>query len=55
MRQFVSKKIVELLGETEEDLVQFVVEAVANKSPPEELVQELEGVSSCFRIIFFFY
>ncbi|KAG1380752.1 hypothetical protein G6F60_004353 [Rhizopus arrhizus] len=43
LRPFVSKKIFELLGMEEEDLVNFVLKFIREKKGPDELVSELEG------------
>lgn len=43
LRPFVSKKIFELLGMEEEDLVNFVLKFIREKKGPNELVSELEG------------
>ncbi|KAL9552128.1 hypothetical protein MBANPS3_003935 [Mucor bainieri] len=40
---FVSKKIVDLLGMEEDDLVKFVLQFIREKKGPDELVSELEG------------
>ncbi|CEG67300.1 hypothetical protein RMATCC62417_03750 [Rhizopus microsporus] len=43
LRPFVSKKIYEILGMEEEDLVNFVLKFIREKKGPDELVSELEG------------
>lgn len=45
LHPFVSKKIVELLGMEEDDLVNFVLDFIKKRKGPDELVTELEGVS----------
>lgn len=45
LHPFVSKKIVELLGMEEDDLVNFVLDFIRKRKGPDELVSELEGVS----------
>lgn len=45
LHPFVSKKIVDLLGMEEEDLVTFVLDFIRKRKGPDELVTELEGVS----------
>lgn len=47
LHPFVCKKIVELLGMEEDDLVNFVLEFIKKRKGPDELVTELEGVSCC--------
>ncbi|KAL0090008.1 hypothetical protein J3Q64DRAFT_1393622 [Phycomyces blakesleeanus] len=42
LQPFVSKKIVEIVGVQEDDLVDFILEFIRNKKPPTELVSELE-------------
>ncbi|ORY93634.1 hypothetical protein BCR43DRAFT_478816 [Syncephalastrum racemosum] len=42
LRPFVTKKIVELVGEEEQELISFILDFVGQKRPPTELVQELE-------------
>ncbi|KAI9025776.1 hypothetical protein CLU79DRAFT_833589 [Phycomyces nitens] len=42
LHPFVSKKIVEIVGVQEDDLVDFILEFIRNKKPPTELVSELE-------------
>lgn len=48
LRPFVEKKIVEYLGVQEQMLVDVVEEAVRRRSKPDDLVQNLEGVSALF-------
>ncbi|KAI8088198.1 hypothetical protein BDF21DRAFT_334381 [Thamnidium elegans] len=43
LHPFVSKKIVDLLGMEEEDLVTFVLDFIRKRKGPDELVTELEG------------
>ncbi|KAI7905850.1 uncharacterized protein BX663DRAFT_483534 [Cokeromyces recurvatus] len=43
LHPFVSKKIVDLLGMEEEDLVNYVLQLVKDRKTPDELVSELEG------------
>ncbi|KAI8975328.1 hypothetical protein BDF20DRAFT_906703 [Mycotypha africana] len=43
LHPFISKKIVDLLGMEEEDLVSFVLQFMKEKKGPHELVAELEG------------
>ncbi|KAG1113774.1 hypothetical protein G6F42_014371 [Rhizopus arrhizus] len=43
LHPFVSKKIVDLLGMEEDDLVKFVLQFIREKKGPDELVSELEG------------
>ncbi|KAI8344937.1 hypothetical protein BD560DRAFT_450608 [Blakeslea trispora] len=43
LHPFVSKKIMDLLGMEEEDLVNFVLQFIREKKGPNELVSELEG------------
>ncbi|KAI9475800.1 MAG: hypothetical protein EXX96DRAFT_506462 [Benjaminiella poitrasii] len=43
LHPFVSKKIVDLLGMEEEDLVNYVLQLVKDRKEPDELVSELEG------------
>ncbi|KAI9339135.1 hypothetical protein BD770DRAFT_448242 [Pilaira anomala] len=43
LHPFVSKKIVDLLGMEEEDLVTFVLDFIRKRKGPDELVSELEG------------
>jgi hypothetical protein len=40
----VSKKIVDLLGMEEDDLVKYVLQFIRERKGPDELVSELEGV-----------
>lgn len=57
LHPFVSKKIVDLLGMEEEDLVTFVLDFIRKRKGPDELVSELEGVRNLllfFIFIFFF-
>ena len=46
LRPFVEKKIVEYLGVQEQLLVEVVEEHIRNRGKPQELVEQLEGVSS---------
>jgi PWI domain len=46
LKPFVEKKIVEYLGVQEQMLVEVVEEHIRKRGGPQELVQELEGVSS---------
>jgi len=46
LRPFVEKKILDYLGMQEDMLVNIVVEHLAQKGGPQELVEELQGVSS---------
>lgn len=58
LHPFVSKKIVDLLGMEEEDLVTFVLDFIRKRKGPDELVSELEGVRNLllfFIFIFFFF
>lgn len=50
LRPFVEKKIVEYLGVQEQLLVEVVEECVRSRGKPQELVNQLEGVSSPFSI-----
>ncbi|OAD06027.1 hypothetical protein MUCCIDRAFT_155224 [Mucor lusitanicus CBS 277.49] len=43
LHPFVSKKIVDLLGMEEDDLVKFVLQFIRERKGPDELVSELEG------------
>ncbi|CEP15990.1 hypothetical protein [Parasitella parasitica] len=43
LHPFVSKKIVDLLGMEEDDLVKFVLQFIRERKGPDELVTELEG------------
>jgi hypothetical protein len=46
LRPFVEKKIVEYLGVQEQLLVEVVEEHIRNRGRPQDLVEQLEGVSS---------
>ena len=50
LRPFVEKKIVEYLGVQEQLLVEVVEEHVRTRGKPQELVEQLEGVSSAFSL-----
>lgn len=54
LRPFVTKKIVELVGEEEQELINFILDFVGQKRPPTELVQELEVVMFCLFLLFLF-
>lgn len=43
LHPFISKKIVDLLGMEEDDLVKFVLQFIRERKGPDELVSELEG------------
>ena len=45
LKPFVEKKIVEYLGVQEQMLVDVVEEHIRKRASPQELVEELEGVS----------
>ena len=48
LKPFVEKKIVEYLGVQEQMLVEVVEDHIRKRGAPQELVEQLEGVSSCF-------
>jgi hypothetical protein len=52
LRPFVEKKIVEYLGVQEQLLVEVVEEHVRNRGKPQDLVEQLEGVSYSFLFSF---
>ena len=52
LRPFVEKKIVEYLGVQEQLLVEVVEEHIRSRGKPQEMVEQLEGVSSFFFICF---
>ena len=54
LRPFVEKRVVEALGVLEGTVVDVVVSGLREKSRPEGLVEELEGVSFSFLSVFFY-
>lgn len=46
LKPFVTKKVVELVGEEEEEFINFILDNVRRQQTPESLVKELEMVSS---------
>jgi hypothetical protein len=55
LRPFVEKKIVEYLGVQEQLLVEVVEECVRSRGKPEELVEQLEGVSYFHAVYFWIF
>jgi hypothetical protein len=51
LRPFVEKKIVEYLGVQEQLLVEVVEECVRSRGKPQDLVEQLEGVSYSFLVL----
>lgn len=45
LKPFVTKKVVELVGEEEEEFINFILDNVRRRQAPEALVKELEMVS----------
>lgn len=55
LRPFVEKKIVEYLGVQEQLLVEVVEEHVRTRGKPQELVEQLEGVSNSLLLYFVYF
>lgn len=44
LRPYIEKKIIEYLGETDEDIIEFICEQIEGKVDPNELIEQLKSV-----------